>query len=326
MIKSNYKKMNLLRTLGNFFMLNTVFGIYMIYLAIYDNAKFQEIIFLMAHYSVKAYSYLQIYSRKAKVIYITHLYPHVSKGCNYLLEEAKKTELYQKYKSYLPWKDEENTEEENGHQEVTTQYTLEFVKDNEIVYSTTKESFLTDECIVSDFDFIIGVINENGILFQKLFYELPQREEDFEYQKIYCDVRSFALLNKVESDDEEMTALSVENELEPLSFDLVGEHYYYWIENNVFTPSFLFYFLIRYYSVSFTMDEMKNCQLQIITKEMDILTVSLDGEQEIKVLEKGFDIILQDSKEEKEEGVEEEEEKELRRSKRERKSSKSKTE
>jgi hypothetical protein len=121
---------------------------------------------------------------------------------------------------------------------------------------------------------------------------------------------------------------SVKEDLDSLSFDLVGEHYYYWIENNVFKPSFLFYFLKRYYSIPFTMEEMKNYQIQIITKEMDIFTVSLYEEQQFKVLEKGFEIIdnVLEDVEDVEDAEDVEEETQLRRSKRERKSSKSKTE
>jgi hypothetical protein len=257
----------------------------MTYLAIYDQAKFQEIVFLITHHSVKTYSYIQIYSQKARRFYVTYLHPRLLELGDYLIKQVEGWEVYEKYKDFFTSFKKDDQEDEDVEKEPNS-YTLEFIKESELVLTISKEDFLKDPEKITDFDFIIGVIKEEGIEFHQLFYELPKKEEDLEHSKIYYDVRSVSLTpNDSEGEKEE------EEDIQGMPIEFVGNDYYFWIQNNVFTNTFLVYFLKRYYGIIFTFEKLKDYHLQIISKDMDIYSVKLNEDEQLKVLERGFDIV-----------------------------------
>ena len=202
------------RIFDNFFIIFHFFSFYMMYLYIYDNERFHEIIIDVTHYSIKTYSYLQIYSRKAKQFYLTHVHPPVIHGLTFLKTQIKETELYNKYASFFESKDKEENDNDSNKD-----YTLLFIKDNQVINSIYKIEFFNYHS-TPEFDFIICEMIENGVAFHKIFYELPTKEEDFVFKNLYCDVRSF-------------TILSLDENVESFPIHFVSDQYYFWVENNI---------------------------------------------------------------------------------------------
>ena len=261
------------RIFGNLLITFNFLSIYMLYLYIYENDRFHEIVVNITHYSIKTYSYAQIYSRKAKQIYLNYIQPTVNIGISFLENQLKDTELYNKYLSFLN-KEKENDKNDSNPNVENKEYTLVFIKDNEVMDSIEKIEFLSDYS-TPEFDFIICEMIENGVAFNKIFYELPTKE-DFEFKNIYCDVRSFTILSLGENAD---------------SFDIhfVSDQYYFWVENNIIKKCFLDYFLKTYCFLS--LEEISGYKLQIITKDIFIYSIRYDQNESFKILENGIEII-----------------------------------
>ena len=62
----------------NFAMISTFFPVYMIYLYMYDNRKFQETVINITYFFIDKYSHLQISSRKVKKMYLTYIQEPIS--------------------------------------------------------------------------------------------------------------------------------------------------------------------------------------------------------------------------------------------------------
>ena len=268
------------RLFGNLFITFNFLSIYMLYLYIYENDRFHEIVINVTHYSIKTYSYLQIYSRKTKQLYLTYVHPSVCTGVTFLNTKIRETELYNKYSSFFKMEKEEDEDEYEDENDSNSnvenrEYTLVFIKDNEIIDSIYKIEFFNYHS-TPEFDFIICEMIENGVTFHKIFYELPTKEEDFEFKNIYCDVRSFTIL-----------PLNENAESYPINF--VSDQYYFWVENNVIKKCFLDYFLKTYCSLS--LEEINDYKLQIITKDIKFLNIRYDQNESFQILENGIDVI-----------------------------------
>jgi len=238
---------------------NTFFTIYMTYLYLYDKEQFQETVLNITYFLIKTASYIQLYSNKIHNLYIDNMEA-------YILNEQKE----QKEES-----DDDNQVENEEIKETVISYTFEFIKNNEIVYTTNKDEIINNSSLSVDFDFINCMIDENGVLLNKIFYEIPKNEEDLKYNKIDYNVRFCTIFNN-NYDVEDNTSYMIK---------LVDEKYYFWIENNLICRNFLIYFLKKYYNIYITLDKLQKLDLQIITQDMTIHNIPLNRTDLFKILQ-----------------------------------------
>ena len=269
------------RTFFNFLIMSGFISVYFLYLFVYENKKFQETVLNLTHYSIKTYSYIQIYSIKAKNIYLTCFHPSIVCIYNYLSNTVKETDFYKNFKSNFEKlkESQENDSESEYNNNNNEYYSVEIIKDNKSVLICSKDEILNkDENIFKlEYDFVICNLYKNNFVFNKIFYELPTTESDFDFKNIYCDIRSF-------------TILPLNENIEPFDIQFVNDSYYFWVENNEIKKEFLNYFLTVYYHKN--LDELKDYQLQIITKDIDIHHLNIHNDDSFKVLEIGIELSL----------------------------------
>ena len=234
---------------------NTFFTVYMTYLYLYDKEQFQETVLNITYFLIKTASYIQLYSNKLHKLYIDNMEA-------YILNEQKEEE-------------ECNQVENEEIKETILSYTFEFIKNNEIVYTTNKDEIINNSSLSVDFDFINCTIHENGMLLNKIFYEIPKNEEDLKYNKIDYNVRFCTIFNN-NYDVEDNTSYMIK---------LVDDKYYFWIENNLICRNFLIYFLKKYYNIYITLDKLQKLDLQIITQDMTIHNIPLNRTDLFKILQ-----------------------------------------
>jgi len=264
----------------NFAMISTFFPVYMIYLYMYDNRKFQETVINITYFFIDKYSHLQISSRKVKKMYLTYIQEPISS----VIEKIKETEIYNEflflieffifkenyddyeYKNQNSINNNEVIEEEEEEEE-----TMDFIKNNQIVYTCTKEEFVDLEI---EYDFMICERFENNVSFQKIFHKVPS-EEDFEFRNLDYNLLS-------------LIVIPINEEVEPLNIQLVGDDYYFWVEKNIINKCFLDYFLNTYYSSYF--HKINDYQVQIITKDINIYNVKMYENEAFQILENGLEV------------------------------------
>lgn len=237
---------------------NTFFTIYMTYLYLYDKEQFRETVLNITYFLIKTGSYVQLYSNKIHKLYIDNME-------KYILNEQKEQKE----------EEDDNDVENEEIKETILSYTFEFIKNNEIVYTTDKDEIISNSSLSVDFDFINCTIDENGVLLNKIFYEIPKNEEDLKYNKIDYNVRFCTIFNN-NYDVEDNTSYMIK---------LVDDKYYFWIENNLICRNFLIYFLKKYYNIYITLDKLQKLDLQIITQDMTIHNIPLNRTDLFKILQ-----------------------------------------
>jgi len=246
----------------------------------YDNRKFQETVINITYFFIDKYSHLQISSRKVKKMYLTYIQEPISS----VIEKIKETEIYNEflflieffifkenyddyeYKNQNSINNNEVIEEEEEEEE-----TMDFIKNNQIVYTCTKEEFVDLEI---EYDFMICERFENNVSFQKIFHKVPS-EEDFEFRNLDYNLLS-------------LIVIPINEEVEPLNIQLVGDDYYFWVEKNIINKCFLDYFLNTYYSSYF--HKINDYQVQIITKDINIYNVKMYENEAFQILENGLEV------------------------------------
>ena len=253
---------------------NTFFTIYMTYLYLYDKEQFRETVLNITYFLIKTGSYVQLYSNKIHKLYIDNME-------KYILNEQKEQKE----------EEDDNDVENEEIKETILSYTFEFIKNNEIVYTTDKDEIISNSSLSVDFDFINCTIDENGVLLNKIFYEIPENEEDLKYNKIDYNVRFCTIFNN-NYDIEDNTSYMVK---------FVDNKYYFWIENNLINTDFLIYFLKKYYNIYISLDKLEKLDLQIITQDMSIHNIPLSRTNLFKILQDEIFEILEEEEEEAEE-------------------------
>lgn len=269
-----------------------LFGNYLIYLFFTDKEKFNDITMEIAHFTLKTISYIQIYSLKAKQYYIKYISPVVSPILLTIKNEC--TSQYNEfYKFIRKIKSDETKDETKDEKEITedTNHHIFFIqnfvnhldfifKEDVFIYKTNKNEFLSNKNNSFPlFDFIIYDIMADGNKYHKIFYELPQTEENFNYSLAnYSNIRSCTLISRVNDESDENQA-----KYENFSIQFVDKDYHYWIENNIINIKFLSYFLKKHYDIHMNTDELKNYHLQIITKDIDIYHINLSKEEMFQI-------------------------------------------
>jgi hypothetical protein len=243
----------------------------------YDNRKFQETVINITYFCIEKYSHLQISSRKVNKMYLTYIEEPISS----VIEKIKETEIYQEclflldffipkeiYYADYEYKTENRIVNEEEEEEVI----IEFIKDNQIVYTCTKEELLENNYVETKYDFMICQMIENNVTFQKIFHKIPS-EEDFEFRNLNDNILSAIVIpiNKSEN---------------PLDIHFVTDDYYFWVEKNIINKSFLDYILkTYYYSV-----EIGDYQLQIITNDINIYNIKMYENEAFQILENGLEV------------------------------------
>ena len=272
------------RIILNFSIISTFFTVYMVYLYMYDNRKFQETVINITYFCIEKYSHLQISSRKVNKMYLTYIEEPVSS----VIEKIKETEIYNEclflsdffiskeiyydddeYKTSNIINNNEVIEEEEEEEE--EEETIDFIKDNQVVYTCSKEELLDLEI---EHDFMICEKFENNVSFQKIFHKVPS-EEDFEFRNLDYNLLSLIIIPINENED-------------PLNIQLVGDDYYFWVEKNIINKCFLDYFLETYYSSYF--NKINDYQLQIITNDINIYNVKMYENEAFQILENGLEV------------------------------------
>jgi len=260
------------RIILNFSIISTFFTVYMVYLYMYDNRKFQETVINITYFCIEKYSNLQISSRKVNKIYLTY----IEKPISSVIEKIKETEIYQEclflsdfFISKEEYPDDNRIVNEEEEEEEEEEVIIDFIKDNRIVYSCTKEELLHLE---KEYDFMICEMIQNNVTFQKICHKIPC-EEDFEFRNLDYNILSAIVIpiNKSEN---------------PLDIHFVTDDYYYWVEKNVIDKSFLDYFLKTYYSSV----EIGDYQLQIITNDINIYNIKMYENEAFQILENGLEV------------------------------------
>ena len=260
------------RIILNFSIISIFFTVYMVYLYMYDNRKFQETVINITYFCIEKYSNLQISSRKVNKIYLTYIEEPISS----VIEKIKETEIYQEclflsdfFISKEEYHDDNRIVNEEEEEEDEEEVIIDFIKDNRIVYSCTKEELLHLE---KEYDFMICEMIQNNVTFQKIFHKIPS-EEDFEFRNLDYNILSAIVIpiNKSEN---------------PLDIHFVTDDYYYWVEKNVIDKSFLDYFLKTYYSSV----EIGDYQLQIITNDINIYNIKIYENEAFQILENGLEV------------------------------------
>ena len=269
--------LDMTRIILNFSIISTFFTVYMVYLYMYDNRKFQETVINITYFCIEKYSHLQISSRKVNKMYLTYIEEPISS----VIEKIKETEIYQEclflldffipkeiYYADYEYKTENRIVNEEEEEEVI----IEFIKDNQIVYTCTKEELLENNYVETKYDFMICQMIENNVTFQKIFNKIPS-EEDFEFRNLNDNILSAIVIpiNKSEN---------------PLDIHFVTDDYYFWVEKNIINKSFLDYILkTYYYSV-----EIGDYQLQIITNDINIYNIKMYENEAFQILENGLEV------------------------------------
>ena len=254
--------------------ISTFLTIYMVHLYICDNRKFQETVINITYFLIDKYSHLQISSRKAQKMYISYIEEPISS----IIEKIKDTEIYNQclfLLDFFTFKEKfdqdyeyKNQNSINYNEVIEEEVTIDFIKDNHVVYTCSKEEFINLE---TEYDFMICERFKNNVSFQKIFHKV-HLEEDFEFRNLDYNVLSLIIIPINENED-------------PLNIQLVGNDYYFWIENNIINKCFLDYFLETYYSTCFN-----DYQVQIITNDINIYNVKMYENEAFQILENGIEV------------------------------------
>ena len=279
---------HIMRMFLHFSMITTFFTVYMGYLYMYDNRKFQETVINITYFFIDKYSHLQISTRKAKKMYVSYIHEPIYS----VIENIKETEIYDQclflieififkenfnedyeYKIKNSINDDvtENQNQKILEEEEEEEVTVDFIKDNQVIYTYFKEELVGLEI---EYDFMICERIENNVSFQNIFHKIPS-EEDFEFRNIDYNLLSLIIIPINENED-------------PLNIQLVGDDYYFWVEKNIINKCFLDYFLKTHYSSYF--NKINDYQVQIITKDINIYNVKMYENEAFQILENGIEV------------------------------------
>ena len=161
---------------------------------------------------------------------------------------------------------------------------IEFIKDGIIIFSTTKENMFVERNestwkLPEHFDFIIySAFHSNHKDTPKLvFYHIPTKEEIDTYE--------------ISNPNILMAELIIRDKQIKLSFK--GADYNYFIVNNIFTASFMYYFFKKYHShesVGITKEQFDSSSFQIKILDADINQLIVQDNESIKIQKEGLEI------------------------------------
>jgi len=154
---------------------------------------------------------------------------------------------------------------------------VEFIKDGEIIFNTSKEELFIERNMSAfqlpqNFDFIIYSHNNlNEKNFSKLiFYDIPSKEEIDNYE-----ISSASIL---------MTELIIQDKRIKVSFK--GSNYNYFIVNNIFTSMFMYYFLKKYHSaesIGITKEQFESSfEINMLDADVNQCTIKVDDSIKIE--------------------------------------------
>lgn len=132
--------------------------------------------------------------------------------------------------------------------------TLEFIKNNAVVYKTTKDSFLENNFTIPEFDFVIYSIYSTN----KIFYSLPTKE----------DMNEMVLSNAIIL----LSELIIKDKVIKINFKC--DSYNFFIVDNVFKNIFLCYFFNKYYPDDYREDDYINFKINILDENVDMILIN----------------------------------------------------
>ena len=160
---------------------------------------------------------------------------------------------------------------------------IEFIKNGETILNTSKENLFVERThmmqqLPQQFDFIIySVINYTHKNTPKIiFYNIPKKEELDNYE-----ISSANIL---------MTELGIQDKQLKVSFK--GVDYNYFIVNNIFTSSFIYYFFKKHHSqesIGITKEQFDS-SFQIKILDADINQIIVQHNESIKIQKDGLEV------------------------------------
>ncbi len=227
-----------------------------------------EIIINLAYNSIYVYSYCEIKYKKC-LSYIEKKCPIYLK--NYLIKILEKSE--------------------------NNISTIEFIKDNKLVYFSTKSILKEIDFEVPDYDFIIQ--RDNSTLPTNIKYISYKTKDELKNEKIYEYEKSNVKFMVVEFHINEKIYL----------IELSNNKYNFYIKDNIFDKQFLMYYLRYFYNnkndlektdnndlslddVDIKMDDMDEFTLKIIDNNIDVkkLEFTKDSKQYIHIEKDSYKI------------------------------------
>lgn len=156
---------------------------------------------------------------------------------------------YKKYKNNLTYYIQKSIE----NIPFTEVNTLEFIKNNKVVYKTTKESFFENNSIIPEFDFIIYSKYSSN----KIFYSLPTKEimNEHELSNVVILLSEFIIKDKA------------------IKITFKCDTYNYLVVNNLFKNDFLCYFFNKYYPDDYTEEDYVTFKINILDANINMISI-----------------------------------------------------
>ena len=214
------------------------------YVSYHYPIQYENFCILCGYYAIYFFS-------KAQMVYLK-LKPHVNK----MIEPCLKNELAQKMLQLF--------------KQPKTNYDLEFISNEEVVFRCLKEELLNESSFLpKNFDFIIYSEPSLETINKKLLYSIPKNiEEDLK-----IEISNFTFM---------LFELTIGKE--PIKLHFSTNQYNFYVENNKINKEFLLYFLHNYHPEIFAKHSLEDIQKYKITY--------LDGSFSIKEVENNVEFLL----------------------------------